>query len=40
MCLLVFALARGITALIALLVERRRHDPPPLPHGDDLILAA
>ena len=45
MCLLVFVLARGIAALIALTAERRRrHHPPrhdpPAPSGDDLILAA
>ena len=45
MCLLIFALARGIAALVALMAERRRHDPPrgdppPAPRGDDLILAA
>ena len=43
--LLVIALARGIAALVALMAERRRHDPPrhdppPGPRGDDLILAA
>lgn len=40
MCLLVFALARGIAALIALLGERRRGNPPPGARDDDLILAA
>jgi hypothetical protein len=40
MCLLVFALARGIAALAALLAERRRGNGPPTPRDDDLILAA
>jgi hypothetical protein len=40
MCLLVFALARGITALMTLLAERRRRKPPPDVHDDGLTLAA
>jgi hypothetical protein len=39
--LLVYALTRGVAALLALRAERRRRDQPPDPReDDDLVLAA